>query len=161
MSYYVGFDILCMLNFSLIYPFLTHGILVWGLTCLTYLKPVITLQKHIVRIMTFPEPASHSEPLLKSLNLLEFSDTIHLEIISFVYQWSHKITPSCFTDYFKPISSVHSYYTRQSLNKNLFVNPVQTTQCGICSLRYTGASLWNSFPTNVNKSLPLLDFVKI
>ena len=84
--YYVGFDILCMLNFSLIYPFLTHGILVWGLTCLTYLKPVITLQKHIVRIMTFSEPASHSVPLLKSLNLLEFSDTIHLEIISFVYQ---------------------------------------------------------------------------
>ena len=77
--------------------------------------------------MTFSEPVSHSVPLLKSLNLLEFSDTIHLEIISFVYQWSHKITPSCFNDYFKPISSVHSYHTRQSLNKNLFVNPVQAT----------------------------------
>ena len=31
-------------------------------------------------------------------------------------------------------SSVHSYYARQSLNENLCVNPIQTTQCGIRSL---------------------------
>ena len=73
MRYYVGIDILRMLYFSLIYPFLTYGILLCGLTYPTYLKPVITLQKHILRIMTFSEPASHSEPLLKSLNVLKFT----------------------------------------------------------------------------------------
>ena len=35
------------------------------------------------------------------------------------------VPPTCFTDYFKPISSVHSPYTCESLNENLFVNPVQ------------------------------------
>ena len=147
-----------MLYFSLIYPFLTYGILLWGLTYPTYFKPVVTLQKRILRIMTFSEPASHSEPLLKSLNLLKFSDIIHLEILSFVYQWSHKITPTCFPDYFKPISSVHSYYTRQSLNENLLVNPVHTTQYGIHSLRYTGTTLWNSLPINVKQITPLFRF---
>ena len=44
----------------------------------TYLKPVTTLQKRVVRIMTFFDPRSHSEPLLKSLRLLKFSDTTHL-----------------------------------------------------------------------------------
>ena len=78
--------------------------------------------------------------------------------LSFVYQWSHKITPPCFTDYFKPISSVHSYYTRQSLNENLFVNPVQTTQYHIRSLRYTGTTLWNSLPTNVEQITPFFRF---
>ena len=51
-----------MLYYSLIYPFLTYGIQVWGFTNLIYLKPVTTLQKRVVRIMTFSDPRSHSEP---------------------------------------------------------------------------------------------------
>ena len=77
-----------MLNYSLICPILTYGIQmqVWGLTYPTYLKPVTTLicKKRVLRVMTFFEPISHSEPLtplLKSLSLLKFSDIIHLEIL--------------------------------------------------------------------------------
>ena len=85
LRYFVNIDILTILYYSLIYTFLTYGIQVWGLTYPTYLKPVTTLQKRLLRIMTFSEPTSHSEPLLKSLNLLKFSDIIDLEILSFVY----------------------------------------------------------------------------
>ena len=98
-----------MLYYSLIYPFLTYGIQVWGLTYPTYLKPVTTFQKRVVRLMTFSDPRSHFEPLLKSLRLLKFSDVIHLEILSFVYQWYHKLSPSCFENYFSPVFSIHSY----------------------------------------------------
>ena len=77
LRYYVNDDILIMLYYSLIYPFLTYGIQVWGFTYPTYLKPVTTLQKRVVRIVTFSDPRSHSEPLLKSLRLLQFSDIIH------------------------------------------------------------------------------------
>ena len=107
--YYVNVDILIMLYYSLIYPFLSYGIQVWGLTFPTYLKPGTTLQKRFVRIMTFSDPISHSEPLLKSLRLLKFSDMIHLEILSFVYQWCRKLSLSCFVNYFNPVSSIHSY----------------------------------------------------
>ena len=130
LRYYVNIDILKMLYNSLIYPFFTYGVHVWGLTYPTYLNPLTSLQKRLVRIMTFSEPVSHSEPLLKSLNLLKFCDIIHVEIISFVSQWFHKFTPSCFADYFKPISFVHPY----SNNDNLFQNQVQTTQYGLRSL---------------------------
>ena len=44
LRYYVNVDILIMLYYSLIYPFLTYGIQVWGLTYPTYLKPVATLK---------------------------------------------------------------------------------------------------------------------
>ena len=47
-----------MLYYSLIYPFLTYGIQVWSFTYPTYLKPVTTLQKRVVRIMTFSNPRS-------------------------------------------------------------------------------------------------------
>ena len=42
--------------------------------------------------MTFSDPRSHSEQVLKSLRLLKFSDVIHLEILSFVYQRYHKLS---------------------------------------------------------------------
>ena len=155
---YVNVDILIMLYYSLIYPFLTYGIQVWGLTYPTYLKPVTTLQKRVVRIMTFSDPRSHSEPLLKSLRLLKFSDIIHLEILSFVYQWYHKLSPSCFVNYFNPVSSIHSYNTRQSQIDNLFVKSVHTTQYGIRSLSYTGPKLWNSLSIDVKKIKPFSSF---
>ena len=52
---------------------------------------------------------------MKSNSLcLKFSDIIHLEILSFVYQWYHKLNHSCFVNYFNLVSSIHSYNTRQS-----------------------------------------------
>ena len=68
LTYHVNIDELKMLSNSLIYPVFTYGIHVWGLTYPTYLNPLTTLQKRLVRIMTFSGPASQSEPLLKSLN---------------------------------------------------------------------------------------------
>ena len=151
MRYNVNVDILTMLYYSLIYPFLIYGVQVWGLTYPTYLKPVTTLQKRVARIMTFSEPMSHSEPLLKSLNLLKFNDIIHSEILYFVYQWFHKLIPSCFLEFFKPISSIHDYPTRQSVNENLFIKSIRTTQYGIHSLHFTGSHLWNSLPNTIKQ----------
>ena len=53
------------------------------------------------------------------------------------------MVPSCFDDYFNPVSSIHSYYTRQSQNDNLFVKSVHTTQVRLYSLssRVLGLSL--------------------
>ena len=135
------------------------GIQVWGLTYPTYLKPATTLQKRVVRIMTFSDPRSHSEPLLKSLRLLKkFSDIIHLEILSFVYQWYHKLSRSCFVNYFNPVSSIHSYNTRQSQIENLSLKSVHTNQYGIRSLSYTGPKLWNSLSIDVKKIKPFSSF---
>ena len=108
--------------------------------------------------MTFSDPRSHSEPLLKSLRLLKFSDIIYLEIVFFVYQWFHKLSPSCFVNYFNPVSSIHSYNTRQSQIDNLFVKSVHTTQYGIRSLSYTGPKLRNSLSIDAKKIKPFSSF---
>ena len=126
--------------------------------CPTYLKPLTTLKKRVIRIMTFSDPRSPSEPLLKSLRLLKFSFIIYLEIVPFVYQWYHKLSPSCFVNYFNPVSSIHSYNTRQSQIDNLFVKSVHTTQYGIRSLSYTGPKLWNSLSIDVKKIKPFSSF---
>ena len=160
LRYNISVDIPTMFYYSLIYPFLIYGVQVWGLTYPTYLKPVTTLQKQLARIMTFSEPMSHSEPLLKSLNLLKFNDITQSEILSCAYQWFHKLIPSCFLAFFKPISSIHDYSTRQSVNENLFIKSIQTTQYGIRSLHYTGSHLWNSLPNTIKQITPFSRFRK-
>ena len=152
--------ILVMLYYSLISPFFTYGVHVWGLTFPSFLTQLFIIQKKAIRILSSPEPKSHSEPLFKSLNLLRLNDVIELQILSFVYQWSHRLLPPCFSKYFKFTSSVHSYSTRQSCNRNLFVASVNTTQYGLRSLKFTGPRLWNSLPTSITNSNSLRIFRK-
>ena len=72
LRYYVNVNIL---NYALLFPNLSLSYL-WYSSLGSYKKPVTTLQKRVVRIMTFSDPRSHSGPLLKSLRLLKFSDII-------------------------------------------------------------------------------------
>ena len=53
LRHYVDLNILVKLYYALIYPFLTYGILIWGNTYDTTLKPIFILQKKAVRIITF------------------------------------------------------------------------------------------------------------
>ena len=160
--HFVDNHILVMLYYSLIYPFLTYDVHVWGLTFLSFLTRLFIIQKKKIRIIPFSEPKSHSEPLFKSLNLLTLNDVTESQILSFVYQWSCRLLPPCFSEYFKFTSSVHSYSTRQSCNRNLYVTSVNiyTTQYGLSSLKFTGPRLWNSLPTSVTNSSSLRIFRK-
>ena len=62
-TYYVDRKILHQLYYSIIYPFRTYGLSIWGNTYSSTLKPLITLQKRAIGTITFPKPDEHSEPL--------------------------------------------------------------------------------------------------
>ena len=58
----------------------------WVLTYPTYLKSILKTKKKIVRIITIFEHKAPSEPLFKSLSILNFLDIIKLQILSFIFQ---------------------------------------------------------------------------
>ena len=95
-----------------------------------------------------------------STYLIKLNDVIELQILSFVYQWSLRLLPPCISEYFKFTSSVHSYSTRQSCNRNIYVASVNTTQYGQRSLKFSGPLLWNSLPANITNSNSLRIFRK-
>ena len=66
--HFVNQDILIMLHYSLIYPFLIYGVHVWVLTFPSFQTPLLVIQKKAIRIIT-SEPRSHSAPLFKYLYL--------------------------------------------------------------------------------------------
>ena len=88
LRHYVDLNILVKLYYALIYPFLTYGILIWGNTYDTTLKPIFILQKKAVRIITFSKLDSYSSPLFKSFGLIKFFDIALFQIAFFYVQIS-------------------------------------------------------------------------
>ena len=136
-----------MLYYALIFSFLNYGIETWGLTYPSYLKPISIIQKKCIRIMTFSEPQSHSEPLLRSLNLLKFTDLITFQILNFIHKWAHNLLPPSFHHFFQSPPLLIVLY--QSTSGNLFLKCIRTSQYGLRSLQFLGPKLWNSLPLNI------------
>ena len=91
LRYYASTDILISVYYALIRSFLIYGIEVRSQTY-PHLKPISTLQKKAIRIITFSETHPRSEPLFKSLNIVKFLDLADLHILKLQL-------PSCFYDF--------------------------------------------------------------
>ena len=72
MHYLITLDVLINLYYTLIYPFLIYGLVVWGNTYPTNIKPLFILQKRTIRIITFLKFDEHSSQLFKLANILLF-----------------------------------------------------------------------------------------
>ena len=107
----------------------------------------------LVSMLPYHVPINSVAPLLTMYKHVQ-------PTVSFAYQWSCGLLPSCFNDYFRFTSSVHLYSTRQSSFGNLYVTSVNTTQYGLRSLKFTSSQLWNSLPTSITKSTSLKLFCK-
>ena len=105
LRHFVNISVLIQVYYSLIYPFLTYALVTWGNTYSTSLKPLITLQKKAVRIMTFSDFKAHSSPLFLKLGLLKFSDLIYVQNALFMYDFYKDSLPSAFDDFFESIKS--------------------------------------------------------
>ena len=99
LRYYASIVILISVYYPLIHSFLKYGIEVWSQTHPSHLQPISTIQKKAIRIITFSEPHSRSEPIFKSLNIVKFLDLADLHILKFVSLWENKQLPSCFYDF--------------------------------------------------------------
>ena len=78
---------LLSLYYSLIYPYLTYCIQVWGATYQSSLSKLMILQKKIVRIIHGVPPRTHTEPLILVLNVLKVSHLYRKNIAILCTNW--------------------------------------------------------------------------
>ena len=126
LRYYVNINILINLYYSLVYPFLTYGIIVWGNTYPTTLQPLYISQKKVMRIITFSRFDEHSTPLFKLLNIIKLCDLVQLHISTFMYKFHNNLLPSYFDAFFTEIRNVHSYNTRDATNESCYLPRART-----------------------------------
>ena len=155
LRHYVTPKILTQLYYSLIYPFLTYGIPIWGNTYVSTLKPLITLQKKAIRIITFSGFRAHTSPLYKQLGILKLTDLVIFHNALFMHDFHSKKLPSAFNDFFTMVRDRHDYNTRFAA-KQSFCIPNVRTNYGKFSLRFQGPMAWNEIDTSIKtKSKPI------
>ena len=73
LRYFVPFRILKNVYQSLIVPYLTYGLVVWGNARKTYLNKILALQKRCIRLMYFVDRNEHAVPLFINANILSLN----------------------------------------------------------------------------------------
>ena len=131
---FVTTKILLNVYYTIVYPFLLYGIIIWGSASKSILNPIHIQQKKFVRLVTYndnypiiPGPLPHTPPLFHQLNLLTIFDIYHLQLGKLVYESINGIGPTQSILKFTRACDVHSHDTRYARKGNFFNKSVRTT----------------------------------
>ena len=91
-------------------------------------------------------------PIFSDLKILKLHDLFQLKLLAFVYESVHKISPTCFHNFFKSVALVHQYGTRQASKDDIFLTQKNTNQYGLRSIHYHGSKCWNDIPVEIKRS---------
>ena len=138
------------LYYSYIYPYLIYCIEVWGISPHTHLKPLLLLQKKIVRIMTFSTYYAHTAPIFKDISILTIDKLIVHRIRIAMYKYSNGLLPDVFNTLYVKNSEIHTYSTR---SQDLY-HILSGTQ----TFSNISAKIWNSLTVNIYVNVTLIKF---
>ena len=100
LRHFVTKKILTQVYYSIIYPYLTYGALIWGNTYWTNIKPLYILQKKAIRIMNFLFYQAQTAPYLKKDKLLKLADIVKFYTALFMHQFYRGSFPVAFDNFF-------------------------------------------------------------
>ena len=123
-------DLMVQLYYSLAYPYIHYCNLIWGNTYHVHLKPIITLQKKFIRIISNAEYLDHTEPLFSQTEILTI-DQVH-EYLLAIYMYKRKLREGSLP------TLNHHYGTRTRHN---VAPPFQRLTGGQHSVLYNGAKV--------------------
>ncbi len=151
-------SILLTLYNSFILPYLNYAILTWG-SPTPKCNKLLNLQKRAVRVISKADYCEHSGPLFDNLKLLKFVDLYYLNLGKFMFKYMNNLLPACFNSSFTLTSNIHSFYTRSTARKNLYVNFCRTTlsKNGVIQ---RGTLFWNSLDNSFKSFRTLSTFTK-
>ena len=135
-----------LLYYSIAYPFLQYCVSTWGGTAKSLLKPLLTKQKIIARLILNQPYRSPSSPLFHALKILKLDDIYQLQICRLMHKHhrenivvSHGLTN---------LSDLHSHNTRSHQNNNYYL-PAVRTNLGKTSFSFNGPKIWNALPPEI------------
>ena len=120
LRHYATADVLKLLHYALLYPFLIYGSSVWGIAYQSHLDKLQAIQNKFIKAIIFSDKYDSPYPLFHTHSILKISDIIKLQIASLVFKSRTRLSPLEFHTYFTSISDVHNYGTRQSTSEDLF-----------------------------------------
>ena len=86
----------------------------------------------IIRALSSSNLYTPMSSLYKKLNLLKLKDLYKVELGKFMYLYYNKKTPKIFNSFFKKVTEIHSYNTRQVSHSTFFL-PRMSKTCTQCN----------------------------
>ena len=138
--YFVIFETLLMLYYSLVNSHILYGILVCGSTNRSISQQLQVLQNKIVRITCNVSKNQHvkNNTLHHELKLLKVKDMYYLEMAKFMYLFQHNKLPNLYNQCFTSTKTVHKRNTRCTSYSNFYLHAI-TSKAAKKALQFSGA----------------------
>ena len=127
----------------------------WGNAFEVHITPLITLQKKIIRIITFSPFRAHTTPLFKQINVLPFQKIVFNKIGLQMFKYNIGDIPNALKTLFIKNSSIHNYNTRSrdklrpALSKHRFRDK---------DFSFISVHIWNYICDNINIAINFCSF---
>ena len=102
--------------YSLIHPYLTYRLLLWGSTYPSYTRVIATMQKRAIRTLAKAKYNDHTLPLFKQFEILQFSDLFNMQLNMFMYKYNVCGLPSPLNFIFTRNTDQYSMFIRTKLD---------------------------------------------
>lgn len=106
---------------SLIFPYISYGLTVWGSACKSYLTKILVLQKRALRFIFSAKRNEHAIPFFTDTNILPVHFLYYEEICCLMHDIRNQKAPSKLQNLFIDNSRIHSYNTRSSTSRNFYI----------------------------------------
>ena len=121
LRHFIPTPILLNIYRSLIYPYISYGLLVWGQASKTNLNKILVLQKRALRLIYFINKREHAILLFKKANILHVNMLYYKAVSILMHDIHSKSAPPNLLELFNYPTSIHSYNTRSAAAGNFFV----------------------------------------
>ena len=108
-------SILLLLYNSMILPHICYCIEIWGNTFSSLLKPLLILQKKVVRFITFSDARAHTASLFQQLGILNIYKQCEFNTCTFIFDLKNGSFSHSVYRYLDPVP--HNYSTHLKLLK--------------------------------------------
>ena len=171
---FINIKIMKTLYYSFVYPHLLYAIEVWGSADITHLNSLITLQKRVVRMITFSDIRQTdysflpSDPLFLQLEIIKILDIFKLHVSKFIYKCLNKTNPTNFHSWYVLSTQVNKHNTRSMYidiaksitTRTLFVPFSRTIHYGLKQLKTQGPKIWNNIQPLIRNNTSIKIFLK-
>ena len=134
---------------TLVLPLMDYADIIWGTAAQTHVNEVFKLQKRAARILMGASRYAHTTPILRQLNWLTVQQRVKLHRAVLMYKATHKLAPKYISEKFIRISEINSKRNTRASHRGDFVVPKPRLEIFKKSLVYTGATEWNTLPTDI------------
>jgi len=132
--HYVPSSILRSLYHSFINPYIDYNLLNWGMAAPSNLNSVNQKIKKAIRIISFKDRDSHTDPLFKELEILPLEKSIQLKNAKFMWKLKNGILPDSLAKNFR------------SNERTNFTNSISRLESLKRYVLFSGPKLWNELP---------------